>query len=51
MTPRQVFIGIAISLALSILSFFAIFCGVCEWVPYAFMFWYIFLIDWRKINE
>lgn len=38
-TPRQVFNGIAISV------------GLWEWIPYAFMFWYIFLKDWSKTNE
>jgi len=47
MTPGDVFYGIAISVVLYLLTFI----GLWEWVPYAFMFWYIFLIDWSKINE
>ena len=47
MTPRQVFNGIAISVALYLLTFF----GLWEWAHYAFMVWYIFLKDWRKENE
>ena len=47
MTPTQVFNGIAISVGLYLLTYF----GLWLWVPYAFMFWYIFLIDWRKENE
>ena len=47
MTPSQVFDGIAISVGLYLLTF----VGIWEWAPYAFMFWYIFLIDWRKENE
>ena len=47
MTPRQVFIGISISVGLYLLTFI----GLWEWIPYAFMIWYIFLKDWSKINE
>ena len=43
MTPRQVFIGIAISIGLYLLTFI----GLSLWVPYAFMVWYIFLKVWR----
>jgi len=46
-TPIQVFNGIAISLGLHVLTYL----GLWEWVPYSFMGWYIFLKDWRKINE
>lgn len=46
-TPRQVFIGISISVGLYLLTF----VGLWEWVPYAFMSWYIFLKDWSKTNE
>ena len=47
MTPRQVFNGIAISVGLYVLTF----VGLWEWVPYAFMVWYLFLKDWREIND
>lgn len=47
MTPRQVFIGISISVGLYLLTFI----GLWEWIPYAFMIWYIFLKDWSEINE
>lgn len=47
MTPSDVFYGIATSVLYHVLTYI----GLWEWVPYAFMFWYIFLIDWRKENE
>ena len=47
MTPRQVLNGIAISVGYHVLTYF----GLWEWAPYAFMVWYIFLVDWRKENE
>ena len=47
MTPKQVFNGIAISVGLYLLTFI----GLWLWAPYAFMVWYIFLIDWGKTNE
>jgi len=46
-TPRQVFIGISISVGLYLLTFIVLW----EWIPYAFMSWYIFLKDWSKTNE
>jgi len=46
-TPRQVFNGIAISVGLHLLTY----VGLWEWIPYVFMFWYIFLKDWSKTNE
>jgi hypothetical protein len=47
MTPSQVFHGIFSSVQLHVSTYL----GLWEWVPYAFMFWYIFLIDWSKTNE
>ena len=46
-TERQVFNGISMGVGLYLLTY----VGLWEWVPYAFMFWYIFLIDWRSLNE
>lgn len=46
-TERQVFNGIAIGVGLHLLTY----VGLRQWVPHAFIFWYTFLIDWRKENE